>query len=81
MSLGEKITATIQAKYFFGAPVTKARVKYKVLRNNYSGAWHPPAPWDWFYGKGYWWFASDYAWYPGWRNWGCWRPIQSWWRT
>src|SRR5436190_22125815 len=64
VSLGEKITATIQAKYFFGAPVVKAKVKYRVLRNNYSGVWHPPAPWDWFYGKGYWWFAYDYAWYP-----------------
>jgi uncharacterized protein YfaS (alpha-2-macroglobulin family) len=79
VSLGERITATIQARYFFGAPVTKARVKYKVLRNNYGGAWHPPASWDWLYGKGYWWFAYDYAWYPGWRNWGCLRPIPFWW--
>ena len=28
--LGEKITATIKAKYYFGSPVTKATVKYKV---------------------------------------------------
>lgn len=80
VSLGEKITATIQAKYFFGAPVVKAKVKYKVLRTNYSSAWHPPGQWDWFYGKGYWWFAYDYTWYPGWRNWGCLRPIPVWWR-
>lgn len=79
VSLGEKITATIQAKYFFGAPVVKAKVKYKVLRSNYSSAWHPPGQWDWFYGKGYWWFAYDYTWYPGWRNWGCLRPIPAWW--
>ncbi|MBI3862640.1 MAG: alpha-2-macroglobulin [Planctomycetia bacterium] len=79
VSLGEKITATIQAKYFFGAPVVKAKVKYKVLRTNYSSAWHPPGQWDWFYGKGYWWFAYDYTWYPGWRNWGCLRPIAAWW--
>lgn len=79
VSLGEKITATIQAKYFFGAPVTRAKVKYKVMRSNYSSHWHPPAPWDWFYGRGYWWFAYDYAWYPGWREWGCFRPIPSWW--
>ena len=32
MQLGEKITAKITAKYYFGAPVTEARVKYKVLR-------------------------------------------------
>jgi len=79
VSLGEKITATIQAKYFFGAPVTKAKVKYKVLRTTHSGVWHPPGPWDWFYGRGYWWFASDYAWYPGWQNWGCKRPVPMWW--
>ena len=30
--LGEKITATIKAKYYFGSPVTKAKVKYKVNR-------------------------------------------------
>ena len=79
VSLGEKITATIQAKYFFGAPVLNAKVKYKVLRSNYSSAWHPPGQWDWFYGKGYWWFAYDYNWYPGWRNWGCLRPVPAWW--
>ncbi len=28
---------------------------------------------------GYWWFAYDYAWYPGWRDWGCRRPIPWWW--
>ncbi len=30
--LGEKLTATIQAKYYFGSPVTRARVKYTVTR-------------------------------------------------
>ncbi|MSR58152.1 MAG: alpha-2-macroglobulin [Planctomycetaceae bacterium] len=77
--LGEKITATIEAKYYFGAPVTGAKVKYKVLRTNHDGAWHPAAAWDWYYGKGYWWFAADYRWYPGWRSWGCLRPIPAWW--
>ncbi|MBS0265766.1 MAG: alpha-2-macroglobulin, partial [Planctomycetes bacterium] len=80
VALGEKITATIQAKYYFGAPVVNARVKYKVLRSNYSSTWHPAGVWDWFYGRGYWWFASDYTWYPGWRTWGCLRPIAPWWR-
>ena len=28
---------------------------------------------------GYWWFAYDYAWYPGWRDWGCPRPMPFWW--
>ena len=34
--LGEKITATIKAKYYFGSPVTKAKVKYKVNRTSYD---------------------------------------------
>ena len=34
--LGEKITATIKAKYYFGSPVTKAKVKYKVIRTSYD---------------------------------------------
>lgn len=78
VALGEKVTATIHAKYFFGAPVTKGKVKYKVLRAAHDSHWHPAARWDWFYGKGYWWFASDYTWYPGWNRWGCYRPV-GWW--
>ncbi|HUU85053.1 MAG TPA: MG2 domain-containing protein, partial [Phycisphaerae bacterium] len=77
--LGEKITATINAKYYFGSPVTKAKVKYKVMRTSHSEQWYPPGPWDWFYGPGYWWYGYDYHWYPGWRKWGCSRPIPFWW--
>ncbi len=77
--LGEKITATITAKYYFGSPVTKAKVKYKVTRTAHSERWYPVAPWDWLYEPGYWWFAYDYDWYPGWRVWGCPRPWPFWW--
>jgi uncharacterized protein YfaS (alpha-2-macroglobulin family) len=77
--LGEKITATINAKYYFGSPVTKAKVKYKVTRTGQTQEWYPPCPWDWFYGPGYWWFAYDYVWYPGWKDWGCRRPVPFWW--
>jgi alpha-2-macroglobulin len=77
--LGEKIGATVSAKYFFGAPVANAKVKYKVLRSAHDARWFPPMPWDWFYGPGYWWFASDYTWYPGWSAWGCVRPHPFWW--
>ncbi len=77
--LGEKITAKIQARYYFGAPVTHAKVKYKVVRTDYSAGWYPLRYWDWFYGPGYWWFAYDYEWYPGWREWGCKRPLPGWW--
>ncbi len=78
--LGEKITAKINAKYYFGSPVTKATVKYKVLRTSYSSDWFPVAPWDWCYGSGYWWFAYDYPWYRGFNEWaGCLRPLPIWW--
>jgi uncharacterized protein YfaS (alpha-2-macroglobulin family) len=76
--LGEKITATIDANYYFGAPVIEATIKYKVLRTSYSAEWYPPARWDWLYGKGYWWFANNYLWYPGWHKWGCERPWPWW---
>ena len=75
--LGEKITATINAKYYFGSPVTNATVKYKVMRKPKSTEWYPPAPWDWFYGRGYWWFAPAYHWYPSWDQWAIEPPI--WW--
>ena len=77
--LGDKIETTIKAKYYFGSPVTQARVKYKVLRTGYTQRWYPPRPWDWFYGPGYWWFSYDYEWYPGFMSWGCRRPHPFWW--
>ena len=77
--LGEKVEATIQAKYYFGSPVTKAKVKYTVTRAGYTERWYAPGPWDWLYGPGYWWHGYDYTWYPGWREWGCPRPMPFWW--
>jgi hypothetical protein len=78
--LGEKITAKINAKYYFGSPVTKATVKYKITRSSYSNDWFPAARWDWCFGEGYWWFGYDYAWYKGFENWvGCRRPMPIWW--
>src|SRR5205814_9824732 len=75
VALSEKITARIEAKYYFGSPVTKATVKYKIHRSAHSDAWYPHAAWDWCYGPGYWWFAYDYSWYRGFNNWaGCHRP-------
>jgi uncharacterized protein YfaS (alpha-2-macroglobulin family) len=76
--LGETVIATIKANYLFGAPVTHAKVKYKVMRTSYAASWYPQGRWDWLYGHGYWWYACDYAWYPGWRDWGCVRPMPIW---
>ncbi len=78
--LGEKIEAKINAKYYFGSPVVNATVKYKIERTNYDQDWYPVGYWDWFYGKGYGWFAEDYPWYPGWNRWvGCMAPMPWWW--
>ncbi|RME04413.1 MAG: hypothetical protein D6805_03065 [Planctomycetota bacterium] len=52
--LGNKIQATIRAKYYFGAPVTKAKVFYTVRRYYYQHSYYPSTPWDWLYGQGYW---------------------------
>lgn len=80
VELGEVINAKIQAKYYFGAPVTQATVHYKVTRTPKQDRWFPIRPWDWCYGNGYWWFAYDYAWYPGWARWsGCHRPAFGFW--
>lgn len=76
--LGEKIQATVNANYYFGAPVTEASVHYKVERTKKDSRWYPEARWDWLYSSGYWWFAPDYDWYPGWRRWGCYAPIPIW---
>jgi len=79
VQLGETITANIAARYYFGAPVVEATVKYKVLRSEHTSTWFPPMPWDWLYGSGYAWFSYDYQWFPGWRQWGCTRPAPPWW--
>ena len=81
VKLGDKIQATVTAKYYFGAPVTTAKVKVKVLRTTHTTTWYPKGKWDWFYGPGYWWYASDYAWYPGFYEWGCRAPHPIWWRN
>ncbi|MDY7010244.1 MAG: MG2 domain-containing protein [Planctomycetota bacterium] len=77
--LGEKVEAKITAKYYFGAPMTNAKVKYKVLRTAHDARWYPICRWDWLFGQGYWWYAYDYDWYPGWSKWGCERPLPYWW--
>ena len=79
VELGEKITAKINAKYYFGSPVTNGTVKYKIERSEYNRHWYPTARWDWCFGNGYWWFAYDYSWYPGYSRWvGCTRPAPFW---
>ena len=78
VALGEKMPVTVQAKYYFGAPVSKGKVKIKVHRSEHHNNWYPIEPWDWFYGPGYGWCGIDYDWYPGWRKWGCISPRPFW---
>ena len=79
IKLGDKIVATVRANYYFGAPVTSAKVHYKVLRSSYEANWYPIDRWDWLYQPGYWWFAGNYDWYPGWQRWGMRRAHPIWW--
>ncbi len=76
--LGETIKATIQAKYYYGAPVSDAKVTFKVERSQHDSRWFPVTRWDWLYGNGYWWYTSDYDWYPGFSRWGCLSPRPFW---
>ncbi|MDQ7779460.1 MAG: MG2 domain-containing protein [Planctomycetota bacterium] len=78
--LGEKLEVEIKARYFFGAPVTDATVKYKVFRQDYDFNYFFPGEWDWLYGPGYGYCWYDYPWFPWWGRWACkcviWYP---WW--
>ena len=67
---GDTVKAVIDAKYYFGAPVTDAKVSYRVTRTAHSFTPFPPTPWDWLYGDSYWRGDYDYAWLPGWQSWG-----------
>jgi len=69
VTLGEKIKAKVKAKYYFGEPVTNAIVRYKVERYQHDPYFFVPHPWDWLYGRGYWWQGQNYEWYRGWIKW------------
>lgn len=82
VKLGDKVTGKIRAKYFFGAPVSNATVKYTITRQEHTDKWFPAADWDWCYGPGYWWFCYDTPWFPGFRGWcGCFRPWPWWYQN
>lgn len=48
--IGEKISATVAAKYFYGEPVKEAEVTYQVYRTFRYWHFRSPDSWDWFYG-------------------------------
>ena len=49
------------------------------MRENHVARWYPANRWDWMYGNGFWWFAPEYTWFPGFGDWGCLRPVPFWW--
>jgi uncharacterized protein YfaS (alpha-2-macroglobulin family)/tetratricopeptide (TPR) repeat protein len=77
--LGEKTSAKIEARYYFGAPVANATVSYKVFREDYHHVYLGPGEYDWLYGQGYGRYCYAYPWFPWWSRWGhfiCW---EAWW--
>ena len=77
--LGDTIEAVVRADYLFGAPVTDATVKVKVMRTKASTDFYPVGRWDWLYGRGYLWLCGEASWHPGWGRWGVPRPWPIWW--
>ncbi len=80
--LGETVDGTIQAKYYFGAPVSKGRVTYKIFREDYDHRYVRPGYWDWLYGSGYGvvWYPCE--WLPWWDRHGPKRHVwYPWWGT
>ena len=46
---GETVAARINAKYYFGAPVPNAKVKYTVRKSSWYANYRFPTPYDWLY--------------------------------
>ena len=46
---GETIAARINAKYYFGAPVPNAKVKYTVRKSTWWASYRFPSRYDWLY--------------------------------
>lgn len=59
--LGQKLRASIGARYYFGAPVTDATVVVRIFREAYRPE-ETSGPFDWLYGAGYGDCAYDYPW-------------------
>jgi len=53
VKLGQAVSATVKAEYYFGGPVGGADVKYTIYRNTY---------WHWVY------FPRDYDWLYNWQS-------------
>jgi uncharacterized protein YfaS (alpha-2-macroglobulin family)/tetratricopeptide (TPR) repeat protein len=66
IKLGQTIKADINARYYFGQPVTQGQVTYKVFRETYINQQFINGPWDWLYGQGYglsWYESPWFGWW------------------
>ncbi|NLZ60103.1 MAG: hypothetical protein GX901_05500 [Lentisphaerae bacterium] len=52
--LGESFTVKLQARYYYGAPLSGGKAKIKVFRQPFQTQLLPWRDWDWLYGRGYW---------------------------
>lgn len=60
--LGQKLKMRVSARYFFGAPVAGARVRYQVFRTDHEESLPEPGAFDWLYGPGYGRYGYAYPW-------------------
>ncbi|BCM91290.1 hypothetical protein IAD21_03156 [Abditibacteriota bacterium] len=55
---GENVEAQLSARYYFGAPVPNAKVKYTVRKSSWWASFHFPSPYDWLLTS---WGMNDYG--------------------
>ncbi len=53
VKLGDKFPVTVQGKYYFGAPMSGAKVTYKIYREEAKRVYPFFGRFDWLYGPGY----------------------------
>ncbi len=59
-SNGDEVTATVNAKYFFGSPVTNADMEWKVVREQIYRPWYWGYSYSWWYEDFYGDYYEDY---------------------
>ena len=70
--LGEKVSATVRAKYLWGDSVKRGVADITVRRTPRRITWYPSFEWSWLYGYGSNWYFYDADWYCGLGNlWIC----------
>ena len=77
--LGEKVSATVRAKYLWGDSVKKGVANVTVRRTPRRITWYPSCEWSWLYEYGSHWYFYDADWYCGLGNlWICRRNCHRW---